>query len=163
MHMKKLMCAVAALGLTSAVLPAVPVRAQDQNQIRQKPHGGQWNGHNDHRGDPRTNPGQQGDHHDNQRGPINQEQSHGGQMNDGRGDHRGGQDWHSEGGNHRDHRDHGQNDWRDHGRYRHGHVHPEWGAVLGYDGRYPSYCRNHRHWRWSAHRHGYVFTRGAYC
>lgn len=140
MNMKKLMFTVAALGLTSAGLPAVPARAQDQNQINQNPHGG----HGDHR-----------DH------PMN-----GGQMNDGRGDHRGGQDWRGGGGNHRDYRDyrdHGRNDWRGHRGYRHGHDHPEWGAVLGYDGRYPSYCRNHRHWRWSARRHGYVFTRGAYC
>jgi len=137
MNMKKLMFTVAALGLTSAVLPAVPARAQDQNQINQNPHG-------DH-----------GDHRDH---PMN-----GGQMNDGRGDYRGGQDWRGGGGNHRDYRDHDRNDWRGHRGYRHGHDHPEWGAVLGYDGRYPSYCRNHRHWRWSARRHGYVFTRGAYC
>jgi opacity protein-like surface antigen len=80
---------------------------------------------------------------------VAQEQQHGDNRNGGQHD---GQDWH--GG---DRHDNGQ-----HGYRRNGH--PEWGVVLGYDGSYPHYCRNHRHWRWNARRHAYVYSyRGGYC
>jgi opacity protein-like surface antigen len=100
-----------------------------------------------------------------------QEQQHwdnhdGNHQGDGRDDHRGdrrdnGQDWRGgdrhDNGQHGYHHDNGQRGYRHNGR-------PEWGAVLGYDGRYPHYCRNHRHWRWNARRHAYVYSyRGGYC
>ena len=38
------------------------------------------------------------------------------------------------------------------------------GAILGYYGGHPYYCRNHRHWRWSNHQQRYVYyTRGGAC
>jgi hypothetical protein len=37
------------------------------------------------------------------------------------------------------------------------------GAALGYYAGRPYYCRNHRHWRWSAYYQRYVYYNGGYC
>ena len=38
------------------------------------------------------------------------------------------------------------------------------GAILGYYGGHPYYCRHHRHWRWSNRLQTYVYyNNGGYC
>ncbi len=96
-------------------------------------------------------------------------QQHGGE--DRGGADRGGAD---RGGDDRGGGDRGRRDW---GGHRHGGGGRgdqgfrgggaggfAFGAMLGYYGGRPYYCRNHRHWRWSHRLQRYVYsTRSAYC